>query len=30
LPSGVIQRSGTAIGDQIEIVQANQPEELAA
>jgi uncharacterized protein len=30
LPSGVIQRSGTGIGDQIEIVQANQPEELAA
>jgi len=30
LPSGVIQRSGTVIGDQIEIVQANQPEELAA
>ena len=30
LPSGVIQRSGTLIGDQIEIVQANQPEELAA
>ena len=30
LPSGVIQRSGTVIGDQIEIVQANLPEELAA
>src|SRR6266566_7874522 len=30
LPSGVIQRSGTVIGDQIEIVQADQPEELAA
>jgi len=30
LPSGVIQRSGTVIGDQIEIVQANRPEELAA
>ena len=30
LPSGVIQRTGTVIGDQIEIVQANQPEELAA
>jgi uncharacterized membrane protein (UPF0127 family) len=30
LPSGVIQRSGTVIGDQIEIVQAKQPEELAA
>lgn len=30
LPSGVIQRSGTMVGDQIEIVQANQPEELAA
>ena len=30
LPSGVIQRTGTVIGDQIEIVQANLPEELAA
>src|SRR5258708_29053861 len=30
LPSGVIQRSGTVIGDQIEIVHANQPEEMAA
>jgi uncharacterized membrane protein (UPF0127 family) len=30
LPSGVIQKTGTVIGDQIEIVQANLPEELAA
>jgi uncharacterized membrane protein (UPF0127 family) len=30
LPSGVIQRTGTVIDDQIEIVQANLPEELAA
>ncbi len=30
LPSGVIQRTATVIGDQIEIVQANPPEELAA
>jgi uncharacterized membrane protein (UPF0127 family) len=30
LPSGVIQRSGTAIGDHIEIIQANQPEDRAA
>ena len=30
LPSGVIEGSGTVIGDQIEIVQANLPEELAA
>jgi uncharacterized protein len=30
LPSGVILRTGTVIGDQIEIVQANLPEELAA
>jgi uncharacterized protein len=30
LPSGVIQRSGTVIGDQVEIVQAKLPEELAA
>ena len=30
LPSGVIERSGTVVGDQIEIVQANLPEELAA
>jgi len=30
LPSGVIRNTGTVIGDQIEIVQANLPEELAA
>jgi uncharacterized membrane protein (UPF0127 family) len=30
LPSGVILRTGTVIGGQIEIVQANLPEELAA
>ena len=30
LPSGVIERSGTVIGDHIEIVQSNQPEETAA
>ena len=30
LPSGVIQRSGTVIGDHIEIVQSNLPEETAA
>src|SRR5260370_33926891 len=30
LPSGVIQRSGTVIGDHIEIVQSHQPEEAAA
>lgn len=30
LPSGVIQRSGTVIGDHIEIVQSNHPEEAAA
>jgi len=29
LPSGVVQRSGTVIGDHIEIVQANQPGETA-
>ena len=30
LPSGVILRSGTVIGDHIEIVRSNQPEETAA
>jgi uncharacterized protein len=30
LPSGVVQRSGTVIGDHIEIVQSNRPEETAA
>ena len=30
LPVGVIQRSGTVIGDLIEIVQSNLPEETAA
>ena len=30
LPVGVIRRSGTVVGDQVEIVQANLPEELAA
>jgi len=30
LPAGVILRSGTVIGDQIEIVQANQRGEMAA
>jgi uncharacterized protein len=30
LPSGVVPRSGTVIGDHIEIVQANQPGETAA
>ena len=30
LPAGIIQRTSTVLGDQIEIVQANQPEELAA
>jgi uncharacterized membrane protein (UPF0127 family) len=30
LPPGIIQRSRTVIGDQIEIVQAKLPEELAA
>ena len=30
LPAGVIQGTGTVISDQIEIVQANQPEEMAA
>jgi uncharacterized protein len=30
LPPGTIQKTGTQIGDQIEIATANQPEELAA
>ncbi len=30
LPPGVIQRSGTVIGDHIEIVQSGQPEETVA
>jgi len=30
LPSGVIRRSGTVIGDHIEIVQSNLPEKTAA
>jgi uncharacterized membrane protein (UPF0127 family) len=30
LPLGTIQKSGTEIGDQIEIATANQPEEMAA
>jgi len=30
LPCGTIRKSATAIGDKIEIVTANQPEELAA
>jgi uncharacterized protein len=30
LPAGTIQKSGTLIGDKIEIVAANHPEELAA
>lgn len=30
LPSGIIGRSGTVIGDQIEIVQTNLTQELAA
>ncbi len=30
LPTGTIRESGTAMGDKIEIVTANRPEELAA
>ena len=30
LPEGIIQGTGTVVGDQIEIVQANQPEAMAA
>jgi uncharacterized membrane protein (UPF0127 family) len=30
LPAGIVQRTGTVIGDHIEIVQANQPGEMAA
>jgi uncharacterized membrane protein (UPF0127 family) len=30
LPAGTIEKSGTRVGDKIEIVAANHPEELAA